>query len=112
MLAFRSMQVLALIFLVYVLNIFKGVVMLFVLTYAVDQILDRFGYTRVTFYDLFFSYAYMTKNFDVAGYMEIDKIDHEEFRNLFVERALGKLRKLRRVMVTVMGVTMWKDIHI
>ena len=44
--------------------------------------------------------------------MEIEKINYEEFEQTFVDRALCKIRKLRRILVFKLGIPLWKDISI
>ena len=44
--------------------------------------------------------------------MEIDKIKFEEFEEIFVARALSKIRKLRTILVERFGIAFWKDIPI
>ena len=44
--------------------------------------------------------------------MEIDKITYEEFQDIFVERALTKIPKLRYILVKIFGIRMYKEINI
>ena len=112
MLEYRLMQISVLLILIYLFGLFYAIPMLFLVTVLSDRLLDSFGYTRVTYFDLLFSYDYMIKSFQVSGYMEIDKIDYEEFKDVFVVRALTKFRKLRRIIINKFGVQLWKDICI
>lgn len=41
--------------------------------------------------------------------MEIEKLSFEEFKNTFVNRALGQVRKLSQVQVKHLGFLLWKD---
>lgn len=79
---------------------------------AIDKMIGYFGYTRLNHVELINSYEYKTKNYHISGYMEIDKINYEEFEETFIIRALTKIRKLRRILVFKLGIGLWKDIPI
>lgn len=85
---------------------------LIIFVMAADWVLDKLGYMRLAFMDLGCAYDIKCKENHVGGYMEIEKIDFDEFKNAFIERALMKVKKLRFVLVKKLGFFLWKEIEI
>jgi diacylglycerol O-acyltransferase len=94
----------------YMFGFIYGIVALVVFIIALDKGLDKIGYSRLTYMDLGCAYEIKCNNNHIGGYMEIEKIGYDEFKDVFVERALTKIRKLRKVLVQRLGFFLWKDI--
>ena len=97
---------------IYLFGYFYAIPGLILIVLAIDKVLENFGYRRLKYLDLLSSYQYITKPNRIGGYMEIDKITHEEFQDIFVERALTKIPKLRYILVKIFGIRMYKEINI
>lgn len=89
-----------------------GILALVAFVYAADFVLNKLGYVRLGYMDLGCAYEIKCFNNHIGGWMEIDKIQYEEFKDAFVERALTRIRKLRQILVRKVGFFLWKDIDI
>lgn len=85
---------------------------LIILVNVADWVLDKLGYVRLAFMDLGCAYEIKCNANHVGGYIEIEKIDFEEFKNTFIERAVMKVRKLRFKLVKIIGYFLWKEVNI
>ena len=112
MLEYGFVHVVLIITSLYLFGFLYAIPGLVIVVMIIDKLLGFFGYTRLSHIDLISSYEYKTTNYHITGYMEIDKITFEEFTDVFIDRALTRIGKLRKVLVFKLGVGLWKDIHI
>ena len=94
----------------YLFGFLYGCVALVAFIIALDRVLDLVGYSRLTYMDLGCAYEIGCNNNHIGGYLEIEKIGYDEFKDAFTERALIKIRKLRQILVQRLGFFLWKDI--
>ena len=94
----------------YLLGWLKGLFALIVIIYAVDYLLDVFGYQRLNTGDFFMSYEIPNRNHNIGGYFIMKKIEFEKFREEFYKRAVLNIRKLRQIQISSYGIKLWKDI--
>lgn len=96
----------------YLFGFIYGIVAIVLFVMGMDKLLDLIGYTRMGYMDLGCAYEIKCNNNHIGGYMEIEKIEYDEFKEVFIQKALTKIRKLRQILVQRLGFFFWKDIHI
>ena len=76
---------------------------------AIDFMLDKLGYQRLGPMDTAMSYEEGGRNHNIGGYFEVKKLDFLQFKQLIIDRAVNKIRKLNQIQVKRLGFTLWKD---
>ena len=95
---------------VYMFGLILGPVMCVIIVGVIDLVLGILGWERVSYMDLGFAMEMKCDNNHMGGYMEIDKISYYEFKGVFIERALARIGKLRKVLIKRLGFYLWKDV--
>ena len=72
--------------------------------------MSRLGYTRLTAGDYAYTFGEEVRNNNICGYIEIEKVKFEEFKQHFIDRTFNHIRKMSQIRVNILGVYFWKDI--
>ena len=104
------LQTLVLILSFYFWGPIYGIVLIAILVWVVDLVLDIFGYQRVVLGDLFCSIEPTNANHSGCTIYIMERLKFEEFKEQMIKRALMKIRRFSQVMVTRFGIKLWKDV--
>ncbi|CAI2368130.1 unnamed protein product [Moneuplotes crassus] len=86
-----------------------GTIFLITAINLIDHLLLKKGYLRLNYGDLCMSLELPNVNHNVGGYMVMDKISFEEFRDHIFERGVKHVLKLRSKLVHKFGFALWED---
>lgn len=87
-----------------------GVLFLIVVVNLFDFVIEKYGYQRMNYGDLIMTYEKPGCNHNLVGYIIMDKIDFESFRDTIYERGVKNVFKMRTKMVKALGISFWKDL--
>ena len=101
-----------LLFFIYQFGFIWAIPYLIFFVFILDHVIPSFGYERITNFDLMLVYLSELYNTNISIFMEIDKIDFENFEKKVHQRLITAIVRMRQVPVSYFGFYFWKEVDV
>ena len=95
---------------IYYLGLFKGLILLILLSIVVDWLLKvLFKLEKIEHPDSTFAFAEEKDSFILMGCGKLDKMNVDQFKQMFIEKGLKRFAKLRSIKKYIFGLLFWRE---